>query len=103
MCGMFTLAVALPRLPFWQPPLPVSTLGILPAALYGWLFLALGVALLATNGQRRSRWSGRLTALVALVLWGILTGATTSVTSLIINVVVMWAMVGEIGASDYDV
>jgi len=102
MCAMFTLAVGLPRLPVWGTDVPVSLLGILPAEVFGWVFLALGFVLLATNGQHRHRPGGRLVAFVALVLWALLTGATNSITSQIINVGVMWAMVGEIGASSDD-
>lgn len=102
LCATFTLAVALPRLPLWDVMPPVSVLGLLPAAAYGWLFMVLGIALLATNGRWRTRLSGRLVAFVALVLWGVLLGGTTSITSIIINLAVMWAMVGEIGASEGD-
>lgn len=102
LCGVFTLAVALPRLPLWDIMPPVSILGLLPPSVYGWLFLALGIALLATNGRWRTRMIGRLLAFIALVLWGVLLGGTTSITSMIINLAVMWAMVGEIMAGDYE-
>jgi hypothetical protein len=103
MCAFFTLAVAIPRLPLWETAPMFSPLTILPPAAFGWITLVLGVALLATNGPRRHLFYGRLVAFVGLVVFGILTGATTSVTSMIINVGVMWAMVGEIGANKYDV
>ena len=102
LCAWITLAVAVPRLPLWDIPPLFSPLTILPPELFGWLTLALGIALLATNGPRRQSLGGRLVAFVGLVVFGILTGATTSVTSMIINVGIMWAMVGEIGAGPDD-
>jgi hypothetical protein len=104
MCAWFTLAVALPRLPIWPGAAPtVNPLRYLPPEVFGFITLVLGIALLATNGPCRYRFIGRLTAFVGLLVWSLLAGATTSVTSLIINVTIMWAMVGEIGAQRDDV
>lgn len=102
MCAFMTLAVAIPRLPLYDFPPSVNPLGLLPPAVFGWLTLVLGIALLATNGPRRHKMSGRLVAFIGLVIWAILTGATSSVTSMIIDVAIMWAMVGEIGAQSCD-
>lgn len=102
MCAFMTLAVAIPRLPVYDFPPSFNPLGLFPPAVFGWLTLVLGIALLATNGPRRHQLSGRLVAFVGLVVWGILTGATTSVTSIVIDLAIMWAMVGEIGAGHDD-
>jgi len=103
ICAVFTLAVALPRLPLWNGPSPaVNPLTILPPEAFGWICLVLGVALLATAGRWRTHVSGRVVAFVGLLIWALLTGATTSVTSRIIDITVCYAMIGEIMAGDND-
>lgn len=96
LVAFLTLAVALPRLPFFPAPPIVYPLGILPQETFGWLFLACGLALLATGGRWRMRLRGRLVALAAFVAWSVLAAATTSLTSVLIDAVIMWAMFGEI-------
>ena len=90
------LGVALPRLPFWPGPLIVYPLNLLPQEVFGWLALALSLALLATMGKWRLRFAGRLAAMLAFVLWATLAVATTSATSMILDVMFAWAMFGEI-------
>lgn len=102
LVGFLTLAVALPRLPFSPAPPIVYPLGILPQEAFGWIFLIVGLALLATNGRHRVRLRGRLAALAAFVAWSILAAATTSVTSMLIDAVIMYAMFGEITAGRDD-
>lgn len=103
ICALFTLGVAIPRLPIWAGMQPaVNPLRFLPPEAFGWITLALGIALLLTNGKQRYRFRGRMTAFVGLFVWALLAGATTSVTSLIIDVTVMYAMLGEIGAGRDD-
>jgi hypothetical protein len=102
ICALFTLAVALPRLPFYASQPVVNPLRFLPFEAFGWITLALGIALLLTNGKQRHRLSGRVVAFAGLLIWALLAGATTSVTSLIIDLTVMYAMLGEIGAGRDD-
>lgn len=102
MCAFMTLAVAIPRLPLYDFPPFVNPLALLPPVVFGWITLALGIALLATSGPHRHKLVGRLVALAGLIVWGILTGATSSITSMVIDVAIMWAMVGEIGAENGD-
>ena len=92
------LTVALPRLPFWPGPSTVYQLTILSAEVFGWLSLAVAIGLLATIGCCRTRISGRVVAMLAFVLWVTLAAATTSVTSIILNLAFAYAMLGEIGA-----
>lgn len=96
LTGWVLMGVALPRLPFFPAPPIVYPLGILPQETFGWLFLACGLALLATGGRWRMRLRGRLVALAAFVAWSVLAAATTSLTSVLIDAVIMWAMFGEI-------
>jgi hypothetical protein len=103
MAAWLTLAVAFPRLPFFPGPAITYPLGILPQATFGWLFLAAGLALLATCHNRfRLRLSGRLVALAALLVWSVLAAATTSMTSKLLDTAIMWAMLGEITAGRDD-
>lgn len=94
-----TLAVAVPRLPFVPAPVIVYPLGILPQEAFGWLCLATGLALLATGGRWRLRVRGRMVALAALLMWSVLAAATSSLTSLLIDLLMMYACLGEITAN----
>jgi hypothetical protein len=96
------LTVALPRLPFWPGPSTVYQLTILPAEAFGWLALALAVGLFATSGCCRTHLVGRLIAMLAFVLWVVLAAATTSFTSIALNLGFAYAMLGEIGAEGVD-
>jgi hypothetical protein len=98
LTAVVLIAVALPRLPFWPGPSTVYTLDFLPEAVFGWLALVVAIGLLATVGCCRTRISGRVVALLAFVLWVTLAAATTSVTSIILNLAFAYAMLGEIGA-----
>jgi hypothetical protein len=97
------LTVALPRLPFWPGPSTVYQLTILPAEIFGFLALALAAGLWATTGCCRTQLVGRLIAMLAFVLWVILAAATTSFTSIALNLGFAYAMLGEIGADRDDV
>lgn len=98
LVAWITLAVAIPRLPFVPSSPVVYPLGILPQATFGWLCLVVGVALWATCGRWRLRARGRIVALLALLLWSVLAAATSSRTSLLIDIIIMYAMIGEIMA-----
>lgn len=98
LVGFLTLAVALPRLPVWPGPAIVYPLRWLPQELYGWLTLAAGLLLLATLGRHRTRLRGRLTALFAFAVWATLAAATTSATSMMIDLLIMYALLGEMMA-----
>ena len=103
ICALFTLAVALPRLPVWPGITPsVNPLTILPPEMFGWLTLLLGVALLATAGRWRTHVAGRLVAFVGLLIWALLAGATASITSMLIDIIICYAMIGEIMAGRDD-
>ena len=90
------ISVALPRLPFWPGPSTVYVLDFLPEVVFGWLTLAVAIGLLATVGCCRTQIVGRVIALLAFVLWVTLAAATTSVTSIILNLAFAYAMLGEI-------
>ncbi len=104
LVAFLTLAVAIPRLPIFSPSssMTVYPLGILPQETFGWLFLAVGLALLVTGGHWRVTMRGRLIALAVLLAWSVLAAATTSTTSRLLDVAVMWAMLGEITAGRDD-
>lgn len=98
LVAFLTLAVALPRLPGWPGPAVVYPLQFLPQEAFGWLTLAAGLLLLATMGRHRLRVRGRLAALFSFVVWATLAAATTSATSMLIDLLIMYALLGEIMA-----
>lgn len=98
LLAFLTLAVALPRLPGWPGPAIVYPLQFLPQAAFGWLTLAAGLGLLFTMGRHRLRVRGRLAALFAFAVWATLAAATTSATSMLIDLLIMYALLGEIMA-----
>jgi hypothetical protein len=98
--ALFT--VALPRLPFWPGPSTVYHLTILPAEMFGWLALVLAICLWATAGCCRTQFVGRLFAMLAFILWVVLAAATTSFTSIALNLGFAYAMLGEIGAEGVE-
>lgn len=95
LVAFLTLAVALPRLPGWPGPATVYPLRLLPQEWFGWLTLLAGLLLLATL-RWRLRVRGRLAALFALAVWATLAAATTSATSMMIDLLIMYALLGEI-------
>ena len=96
LTAVVLIAVALPRLPFWPGPSTVYLLTILPEAVFGWLTLVVAIGLLSTVGCCRTQIVGRVIALLAFVLWVTLAAATTSATSIILNLAFAYAMLGEI-------
>lgn len=103
LLALLTLAVALPRLPIWPGPAIVYPLRLLPQEAFGWLTLVVGIALLLTscNGQRLQL-PGRLTSVLAFATWLTLAAATSSATSLLVDLAIAYALLGEIvGQEDY--
>lgn len=103
LVALLTFAVALPRLPFWPGSAVVYPLRWLPQEVFGWLTLAVGLALLATACNRwRLRPAGRLAAVFGFVTWVTLAAATTSATSVLVDLAVAYALLGEIvGQEDH--
>lgn len=96
LTGFVMLGVALPRLPFWPGPAIVYPLKLFPQAVFGWLALTISLALLVTVWRWRLRLAGRFVALLSFVMWIVLAAATTSITSMILDLTFAWAMFGEI-------
>lgn len=89
------LAVALPRLPGGPGASTVHVLRFLPPEAFGWLMLAIGIGLLATLRSRMHP-AGRIMALLAFVSWMTLAAATASATSLLVDLLLAYALLGEI-------
>ena len=98
LSAVVLIAVALPRLPFWPGASTVYVLDFLPETVFGVLSMAVAIGLLATMGCCRTRVIGRVVAMLAFVLWVTLAAATTSVTSIMLNLAFAYAMLGEIWA-----
>ena len=104
LVAWLTLAVALPRLPVFGPSVSMTVypLGLLPQETFGWIFFVAALLLLVTGGQWRLRLRGRLAALLALLAWSVLAAATTSTTSRLLDLAIMYSLVGEIIAGRDD-
>lgn len=103
LVALLTLAVAVPRLPFWPGPPVVYPLRLLPQEVFGWLTLFIGLTLLLTACNRwRLHPVGRLIAVLGFATWLTLAAATTSVTSMIVDVAIAYALLGEILSLRHD-
>ena len=96
LAAWITLAVALPRLPIGIFPATYQPLGIFSAEVFGWLCLICGIGLWGTSGRHRLSIMSRIVSVVAFVLWVTLAAATASATSRMIDLVIAYAMIGEI-------
>lgn len=90
-----TLTVAIPRLPFLAP-VNVAELGFFVPAVYAYILLPLGVALVVTSYRWRLHWVGRLMAVLGFAAWVTLAFAASSVTSIAINIIMAVLMFLEI-------
>lgn len=103
LTGFVLLAVAMPRLPGWPGPTVVYPLHLLPQGVFGVLTFAVGIALLLTSTKRwRLRFVSRLVAVLAFAMWITLAAATTSNTSMFIDIIFAYAMFGEITTQHGD-
>lgn len=100
LVGLATLAVALPRLPFWPGPHIVYPLHLLPQEVFGWAALVSSLLLLATTERYRMRFVGRMSAVLAFAFWVTLAFATTSATSMMLDALFAYALFGEIIAQE---
>lgn len=100
LVAAITLAVALPRLPFWPGPHIVYPLHLLPQEVFGWAALVSSLLLLATTERYRLRFVGRMSAVLAFAFWVTLAFATTSATSMMLDALFAYALFGEIIAQE---
>lgn len=98
LIALLTLAAGVPRLPGVAEVLPFAPQRYLQPEVFGvWLTLT-GVLLLATAYRLRLTVWGRLAALAAFVGWLTLAAATTSATSLLIDLAVAGSLLMEVGS-----
>lgn len=98
LAAALTLAVGVPRLPLFDGTEVVYTaLRFVDPWVYGVMMTALGLALLATayGGWRLRPW-GRLVAALGFAAWVMLAAATSSATSLLINLAVASVLLAEV-------
>lgn len=98
LAAALTLAVGLPRLPAFDGALlAYNPLRFVDPWVYGVAMTVLGLALLVTAYDGwRMRPLGRLTAALAFVAWATLAAATSSATSLLINLTVASVLLAEV-------
>ncbi len=95
LIGVLTLAVGVPRLVFFVD-VPYNPLRFADPWVYGILMTVLGTLLLITSFGRRRTIAGKLVAGASFVAWCMLAAATTSATSLMINITVAASLLMEV-------
>lgn len=95
VAALITLAVAVPRLPVFSAWI-VAPLGFFVPAVYAYMLLPLGLALVVTSYRWRVQWVGRLVAMLSFVAWVTLTFAASSVTSIAISAIMAGVLFTEI-------
>lgn len=95
MIGMLTLAVGIPRLLFFTD-VPFNPLRFADPWVYGILMTVLGVLLLTTSFGKRRTMYGKFVAGASFVAWSMLAVATTSATSLLVNLIVAASLLMEV-------
>lgn len=95
MVAWCTLAVGIPRLPIFSDT-QFAPLKFVSPEVYGIIMTLIGVAILITVYHKRTEVTGRVVAAVGFVTWVMLTVATTSSTSFIIDIGICAILIGEI-------
>lgn len=96
LVALLTLAVGLPRLPWPGLETAFSPLRFVDPWVYGVLTTALGVALYVTAYLGRLAPAGRMIAAIGVVVWVMLAVATSSATSLLIDLLVAATLLAEV-------
>lgn len=97
LVALMTLAVGAPRLPLLQDVFASTPMRFGSPDLFGVLCTVVGILLLATAYERRLTIPGRLVAVAGFVTWVTLAAATTSTTSLLIDLAVAASLLLEAG------
>lgn len=97
LAAVLMLAVGVPRLPVLHDLLPFAEPRFGPADVFGVAFVLGAVMLLATAYGRRLTLAGRLAAVYGVVCWVTLAGATSSATSLVVDLAVAASLLMEAG------
>lgn len=98
LVALLTLAVGVPRLPVLNSVLGMTynPLRFMEPWMYGIAMTLLGVMLFVTSYRGRIDLSGRVVAALGFTMWIVLAAATTSTTSLLINLAVASSMLAEV-------
>jgi|GEM_PF-2942748 len=96
LAALLTLAVGLPRLPWFGFSPPFAPLRFVSPELYGFVMIALGAALYVTAFHHRLGLVGRTAAALGFTAWAVLAAATSSATSLLISLTVASVLLSEV-------
>lgn len=96
LIAVLTLAVGLPRLPLLHEVLSFAPQRFGEPEAFGVICVVSGLLLLLTSYHGRLSLTGRLVAALAFVVWVTLAAATTSTTSLLIDLAVAASIMTEI-------
>ena len=97
LVAVLTLAVGLPRLPLMGQLFSFAPQRFGPPEAFGVVCTLVGLLLLATSYELRLTIWGRLAAALGFVTWVTLAAATTSATSLLINLAIATSLLMEAG------
>ena len=97
LIGIMTLAIGIPRLPVIDEVVSFAPQRFGPSEAFGIISVLLGIALLATAFERRLTVPGRAVAGLSFVWWVTLAAATTSATSLMLDLAVSASLLVEVG------
>jgi hypothetical protein len=79
------------------PAMGNTALSWLPLEAYGGVKIAIGIALLATNGKRRLTWYGYGSAIIAVIFCGMAAADSVPVFNGVwIYLLLVWALLGEV-------
>jgi len=94
IAALFTLWVGIPRLPFFDTPF--SPLKFIDPWIYGIIMTIIGTGLLITSYKYRASVGGRIIAAVGFVAWIGLAVATSSTTSVLIDLTIATILFFEV-------
>lgn len=97
LIAVLTLAVGLPRLPLAGDLFTFAQQRLVSPEAFGVICTLIGILLLMTAYERRLTLAGRLVAALGFVTWVTLAAATTSATSLLIDLAVALSLLMEAG------
>ena len=102
LVAALTLAVGLPRLPFAVGGFSFAEQRYIPPSAFGVICTAVGLLLLLTAYHGRLTVPGRMVAALGFVTWVTLAAATTSTTSLLIDLALAASLLIEAGTLRCD-
>lgn len=100
LVAAISLSIGLPRLAFAHHVLPFAAHRFGQPEAWGWLFVAIGIVLLTTSYRWRLTPAGRIAAGIGAVSFVALAAASTSATSVMVDLSLACALAWEAGTQN---